>query len=79
MRACVIKTLRMEFHEAALKFAEPGKKEKEIYTYIYIYIYSYSLCRCVVVLMDRELLLVNGIPEYEDYSYSINSDFFFYF
>lgn len=33
-----------------------------------------------VVLMDRELLLVNGIPEYEDsYSYSIDSDFFFLF
>lgn len=34
----VIKTLRMEFHEAALKFAEPRKKEKEIYIYIYILI-----------------------------------------
>lgn len=42
----VIKTLRMEFHKAALKFAEPWKKEKEIYTYICIHIFLYILIVC---------------------------------
>lgn len=38
----VIKPLRMEFHEAALKFAEPRKREREAALYT-------GSCRCVPV------------------------------
>ncbi|KAK1130259.1 hypothetical protein K0M31_018398 [Melipona bicolor] len=49
----VIKPLRMEFHEAALKFAEPRKRERETALYT-------DSCRCVLV--DGGLPLENDIP-----------------